>query len=395
MKISKIIMFVGGVETLDYFSMRMGEEYKRMGYQVFYYDLQDVTAAKKVRKYIRSKETIMITFNFEGLEQENGIYEPSRGYLWQQLGVPCYNIVADHPYFYHDRLENLPRDYHHISIDKNHRAYLRKYYPKYDDFGFLPLAGTPLCSKEEQKLIADRNTDVLLVGNYTTLSFFEPHIEWINEEYAQFYRGIIKDLTAETDSTVEAMEERHCNRELGETQLDELRSAFHKMTFIDLYIRNYYRGAVVQMLVDAGIEVTVIGKGWDELPCEQRENLTILPQTDSIACLQAMKDAKIALNVMPWFKDGAHDRIFNGILNGCVSVSDTSKYLSEQLPQGMGVWYYQLSELEQMPQMITELLEDNDKLQHIVDTGYNLVKEKHTWEQRAHELLEMIKLQCE
>lgn len=36
--------------------------------------------------------------------------------------------------------------------------------------------------------------DVILTGNYTKLSFFEPYINWINEEYAAFYRGIIDDL---------------------------------------------------------------------------------------------------------------------------------------------------------------------------------------------------------
>lgn len=50
-----------------------------------------------------------------------------------------------------------------------------------------------------------------------------------------------------------------------------------------------------------------------------------------------LADAKVSLNVMPWFKDGAHDRVFNSILNGAVCVTDPSRYLEEELHEGEGV----------------------------------------------------------
>ncbi|MFR5456826.1 MAG: hypothetical protein ACLTH6_03700 [Dorea longicatena] len=37
----RIVLLVGGVETLAYFSIQMGNEWKRMGYKVFYFDLED------------------------------------------------------------------------------------------------------------------------------------------------------------------------------------------------------------------------------------------------------------------------------------------------------------------------------------------------------------------
>lgn len=86
-----------------------------------------------------------------------------------------------------------------------------------------------------------------------------------------------------------------------------------------------------KVLVDAGIQVDVFGKGWDELTCGHPENMILHPQITSEECLKAIAASKISLNVMPWFKDGAHDRVFNSILNGTVSVTDTSKYLCGEL----------------------------------------------------------------
>ena len=384
----RIVMVVGGVETLEYFSYQMGKTFAELGYPVFYYDLKDeVTSAKRLRKFIRTGDTVLVTFNFEGLEKEPGVYKEGIGYVWDEYRIPCYNIAADHPYYYHDRLIDLPKEYHHISIDKFQEQYFKEFYPEFHHQGFLPLAGTELSCEQGED---GRYMDVIMTGNYTPPSFCEKHIHWINEEYAAFYQGIIDDLIANPNQTVEEAELSACEREMGHTPYDEIRIAMHRMIFIDLYVRNYWRGEAVKALVDAGIKVDVFGKGWEELSCEKPENLRIHPQTTSLACLQHLQHAKVSLNVMPWFKDGAHDRVFNSILNGAVCVSDKSKYLCEELGEGEGVCYYELQELAKLPYIVQDLLQDESKMQDIVSKGVEKVRSKHTWAQRAEQIINWI-----
>lgn len=410
----RIVMFEGGVETLAYFAHRMAEQFERMGYSVFFYDLQNEEhSAKKLRKFIRPRETALVTFNFQGLEKETGVYRAGIGYIWDDYGIPCYNIAADHPYFYDDRLRELPKDYHHISIDRRQQAYFREFYPEYRQAGFLPLAGTELATAAASggaelatdavaaaasggtelaaAAVSGKRYDVILTGNYTKLSFFEPYINWINDEYAAFYRGIIDDLLAHPARTVEEVALAHCEREMGKEPNDQLRIALHKMIFIDLYVRNYWRGLAVRTLVNAGITVHVVGKGWEELEdVTQPENLIVHPQTDSLTCLQMLSESKVSLNVMPWFKDGAHDRVFNSILNGAVCVTDTSKYLCEELSEGEGVCYFTLEEIGRLPEIVRELLADEARLRETVERGKKKVREKHTWAKRAETLAEWI-----
>lgn len=404
----RIVMFTGGVETLEYFARQMAIQFEKMGYLVFFYDLRDEEhSAKKLRKFIRAGETVLVTFNFQGLEKEMGVYKEGVGYIWDGYKIPCYNIAADHPYFYHDRLSDLPRDYHHISIDRCQEAYFKEFYPEFRHEGFLPLAGTRLehgmqdglCSVcadgaddgiFEQEL-REKHYDVILTGNYTKLSFFEPYINWINDEYAQFYREIIRELIEHPHQTVEQVALVHCEREMGKEPNDLLRIAFSKMIFIDLYVRNYWRGEAVRTLVNAGIQVDVVGKGWEELEdVDCSKNLHIHPQTDSLTCLQMIQQSKVSLNVMPWFKDGAHDRVFNSILNGAVCVSDTSKYLCEELKEGEGVCYYDLEHIDELPVKVTQLLQDEARMQDIVSRGKAKVLDKHTWAQRAVQVVEWI-----
>ena len=402
----RIIMFSGGVETLEYFAYQMAKQFEKMGYLVFFYDLKNEEhSAKKLRKFIRPEETVLVTFNFQGLEKEAGVYREGIGYVWDTYRIPCYNIVADHPYFYHERLRDLPKDYHHISIDRLQEAYFKEFYPEFKHEGFLPLAGTMLVSgqidgrerndadvaEDEACRLADieKCYDVILTGNYTKLSFFEPYINWINEEYAAFYRGIIEELIAQPHRTVEEVALKHCEREMGKEPNDELRIALSKMIFIDLYVRNYWRGKVVRTLVNAGIVVDVVGKGWEELEdIKCLENLHIHPQTDSVTCLKMIRQSRISINVMPWFKDGAHDRVFNSVLNGAVCVSDTSKYLCEQLKEGEGVCYYELEEIEALPDKVKDLLQNETKMQDIVARGRAKVLDMHTWAKRAEQVAE-------
>jgi len=395
----RIVMVVGGVETLEYFSYQMGKTFAELGYLVFYYDLKDeVTSAKRLKKFIRTGETALVTFNFEGLEKEPGVYKEGLGYVWDAYRIPCYNIVADHPYYYHDRLLDLPEEYHHISIDKFQEQYFKEFYPEFHHLGFLPLAGTELSEQTVAVEVDEvcrqakmgRYMDVIMTGNYTPPSFCEKYIHWINEEYAAFYQGIIDELIANPNQTVEAAELAACEREMGHTPYDEIRIAMHRMIFIDLYVRNYWRGEAVKALVDAGIVVDVFGKGWDELECRKPENLRIHPQTTSLACLQHLQHAKVSLNVMPWFKDGAHDRVFNSILNGAVCVSDKSKYLCEELKEGEGIRYYDLTCLEQLPYIVQEILHNENMMQDIVANGIGKVRECHTWASRAKQIINWI-----
>ena len=161
----------------------------------------------------------------------------------------------------------------------------------------------------------------------------------------------------------------HCEREMGENTYKDLRMALHRMIFIDIYVRNYWRREAVKVLVDAGIQVDVFGKGWDELTCGHPENMILHPQTTSEECLKAIAASKISLNVMPWFKDGAHDRVFNSILNGTVSVTDTSKYLCGELKEGRGVCYYDLAHMEKLPELVRDLLADDARREEIVRAG--------------------------
>lgn len=383
----KVLFFEGDIETQGYFSRQIAEAMQKMGHEVFLYDLGNPwSSTEKFFRFFEKGNTVLINFNFHGMSGETYFLDENDVMMWDALAIPSYNIVVDHPMYYHHFLEKVPGNYHHISIDRNHEKYMRRFFPEIASGPFLPLAGTQLYPNKSNVPIAYRKYDVMMVGNYCVPKTFEKFITRIDDEYTAFYYGMIDDLLANPHRTVEEVAEAHLTAELGEVPEEELKKTMAALTFIDLYVRYTLRGKIVQMLVDAGIKVHVFGDGWDLLPCKHRENLMLMNHLDSVGCLKKLCQARISLNVMPWFKDGAHDRIFNSMLNGAVCLTDSSIYLDSILHDDVDSRIYSLKQLEDLPEITEKLLADPDHMQEIADMGYHLAKAGHTWAHRAMQL---------
>lgn len=387
------MFFVGDIETQGYFSLQIAEEMKRLGHEIFIFDLSKPWSStqKFFGSFFEKGNTVLINFNFHGMSGEDYFLDENGRSMWDALQIPSYNIVVDHPMYYHHFLEKVPSNYHHISIDRNHEKYMRRFFPEIENGPFLPLAGTQLYKDRSNVPISHRRYDVVMVGNYCIPQTFEKYITRIDEEYTAFYYGMIDELFAKPWRTVEEVAQEHLLREIGEVPEEELKKAMASLTFIDLYVRYTFRGRAVQELADAGIKVHVFGDGWDRLECKHPENLILMNNLDSEGCLKKLRQTKLSLNVMPWFKDGAHDRIFNTMLNGAVCLTDSSIYLDDILEDQKNSAIYSLSEMEKLPEIAGALLEDVDKMQSIADSGYQLAQEGHTWAHRAgvlHKLVE-------
>lgn len=388
-------MFKGDIETTAYFSMQMEKSFIKEGYETFFYDYQkEAESVSGLLRFIAGGKTAVVTFNYHGLCGESEVvYDKEKGeYLWDAFDIPCINIVVDHPFYYHRFLEHMiPKRYIHISIDRNHERYMEEYFPEVERGPFLPLGGTSLFPAGDYKPIKERSMDIVFTGNYVPPENFNVYIERAGDEYTKFYMGILDELKAYPDRLLEDVAKEHLLREIPEATHEEIRETLGNMIFLDMYIRFYFRGEAVRILTEAGYPVHVFGSGWEDLVCAKKENLLIGGGLDSLGCLQKISDGKISLNVMPWFKEGAHDRIFNSMLNGAVSLTDSSVYLDGFLKQKENAVIYSLKELEKLPVYAEELLQNQGKMQEIADAGFAMAKEFHTWEQRAQEITKILR----
>ena len=85
-----VIMFKGGVETQEFFSIAMAHTFEAEGYNVYWFDLlvrqESSLLLQSFLEQNRCKEIIIFTFNFSGISGEAGLYgdEWKTGNLWDE-----------------------------------------------------------------------------------------------------------------------------------------------------------------------------------------------------------------------------------------------------------------------------------------------------------------------
>ncbi len=383
----KIVLMIGGTETLEYFSYQLKQGFEAIGYKTFLFDQRmEEESAEALYKFADPYDTILVTFNFDGIHYETSLFGADGISIWNKRKIPCVNIVVDHPFYYPELYDIIPDIFYNIYIDRYHGQYIRKFYSHIKCGPFLPLGGTSLYPDGSFPDIDKRPYDIIFTGNYTPPEEFDQYIIRNGEEYADFYNDIIDDLIANPNQPDDAVIERHILKEIPDASYDQLRKTLPNMIFIDTYIRFYFRGEVVKSLIDNGIKVHCVGKGWNRLCCRRPENLTYTSGVLSKGCLEALSQSKLSLNVMPWFKDGAHDRIFNSMLNGAICLTDHSKYLDEILIPNKNVVFYDLKQLEMLPFIVHSLLSNKEYMEHIQKDAFKYAIENHTWHNRAKAL---------
>ena len=172
-------------------------------------------------------------------------------------------------------------------------------------------------------------------------------------------------------------------------ELCQLIEEFH---FVDLLAVSYYREKVVRTLVENGVKVTLFGTGWECCDWLDNPNLDFRGRVSADEIVEIMHDSKIVLSTMTWFKDGAHDRVFNGMLSGALAVTDSSKYMREEFVSSDDIdetkddlVMFELEQMETLPKKVQSLLNNLDQAQLIADRGYKKAF-SHTWAARAEEL---------
>lgn len=412
----KLIMFMGGVETLEYFSMEIANYLEEKGYEIFWYNLL-VGASETVRlkEYIdanKGEDFVAFTFNHEGIAGEEGLYYDTKDdyntihhVIWDESNVKVINMVVDHPLYYHKYHKYLPKNYYQINIDKNHYDYMRLFYPEIKNVSFMLTAGMEL--NKNGDIIEDcaylpmdkRDYDIVFTGNFTPKYILQKSIERMGPEYISFYENVLQALIDNPKETVEKIGQEALKNEIEDISLKDMKEAMTTFAYCDLAVRFHYRELIIRALTDMDFKVAVVGDGFDLMQIKKRDNLINLGYGDTRKCLNYISQAKISLNVMPWFKAGAHDRIFTSMLNGAVLLTDSSEYLEENILNDSNSIRYDLETLrkyetsgfdirllEDLKSELEDYLTDNEKLSKMANTAYSFAKNRHDWRARAKEI---------
>ena len=386
----RIILFYSGIESFNYFTDEIIKELHNLGHETFILDLRDANntpghSLKDLYEFTKAPVDAAI-----GYDQMPTI-GPAYVELWNELNIPVISIFMDPPFRFGDYNRVLPKSYLRFCCDIEHVTWCKRFCSDtIPNVYFLPHGAT--VPDKEPPSWENKKYDILFSGTYYRP---ESYIRTISEKYSGAVRKILLEaiefMKTNTSFSFPAAIDRILS--YADYNADDLTrlSVMESGEEADWYIRMYYREKVIDSVLNSGRDLWVLGRGWENYPQYNHPHFHHISERVPFAdSLDIMADAKINLNVMPWYKDGTHDRIFNTLLRHSVPLTDPSTYLKENFIDRNSIYYYDLTKLDMIPEIIEDILTDPLKVKLLILKGIAIVHEKYTWDKLIKSILNAV-----
>ena len=357
----RFLLFYGSVDSLNHYTDAIEMRLRELEHETYIVDTVKFDE-NEVLKWVSA--TVHGAILFDGI----GFWMKE---LFDKLHIPVINILVDHPMTFGYCMKSPPQKYIQFSPDEYHVEFSKRFYNIENTF-FLPHMGT----------LFEKNRDTFIVKEIPLLfgGWYKPY----NESYQIIksnYPDKIKLLFFEV---ITLLLERNylpleiafeqCLENLGwEISDKQLASALRLAKPVDEFIRMYYRSRVLETIIKSGMPITIIGAGWEKFAPASMKNVHRLSRVNFKDMEQYMQRAEIVLNVMPWFKAGTHERIFNALLCGACPFTDSNPWLLEHFPEKEMCMYYSLGELDRIPMQIYDLHNDASLRAKVISQGKEYV----------------------
>lgn len=325
--------------------------------------------------------------------------------LPELFDAPFYNYILDHPLYHHDALIAKLTDSRCICVANEHEVYIKKYYPHVHSVFTNSLPGS--VGDSATLKFEERQNRILFCGTYEDP---ERYMKLMNElpktlgikckQMAEVMLGNT-DMTLEDALSCDAPQQNRTTWKQKTVITNKILPEQMKVYFlVDAYVRHTRRKRVLCEMIKAELPLDLYGNGWELLIGEgmKRDVLSKGPRMGRICRYPAVSyenyvnlvgKYRIALNMMPGFMDGSHDRITCAMRNGTAVITDRNLYIDR---------HYQLVTKSFLPEeplqaveMSNRLLEDTYLAGQLADRGKRYGDQNHTWESLADRLLADLK----
>ena len=375
-----IVFIKGAVRILDYFvdSMAAGipnaivldfskmDEYCNQVSQIYHH---------------LSEDTIVVTFNNTGIETGRG---GSSMAIWEEKNVRFYNIIVDHPLLYLKAFPYFFPNMHIVMVDRGHCEFMKKNMPWLENqISFLPHGGTDAGLYRNEQ----RDVDVLISCSMDRENDEYPAIACLKGREKEFYTYCREQYERNIYLQADEIVDRYCECHFVDcTNEDRLLMCFAAYSYVEGSFIHRQKMMLLDALAAGGLSVTVQGPLWEE-------NIGLLPSNVQVCgsltpgeCVEKIGHAKVLVNIHPNFTKGAHDRVFNAMLNGTVCVTNKSRYLESRFLSGQDILYVDFDDLQHTVSEIKNILADDALRDEMRSNAYKKVQED-TWIERFFQLI--------
>lgn len=240
----------------------------------------------------------------------------------------------------------------------------------------------------------DKVYDVVFVG-----SSYDPEVclqRW-KHSYDPKVQTVLHEASQRTLSEPETAFTQALSIAIKEHQIQDPGLDFVELAReVDTYTRALDRVELLRNIKDAEVHVFG-GRGWQDGEEDARdwrelldgkENIVVHPSVAFEQAQEIMRQSKICLNSMPFFKHGTHERVLLALAAEAVVVSSPSSYLESYIEDERGFFTYTHGKWDELNTLLRQLLSDESSRQEAAERGRKVVGIEHSWHVRAGQLID-------
>lgn len=376
----RLLMLLGksGYGALNNYLKELGAAFKDMGYEVEYFDGTQINYGERLYDITLKNE-------YKAIFACNAILTG-----WDKLvlkdSIFCC-LMFDHPVQLFERIRVADENVVIIHCDSCSANYIAKYCSNVGSVGFVPLSGSYVMDKIPYN---KRKYDIVFTGsNNSSNDLYVNEISVLKPSDRIIADILIKKMKDRPMITQQQSLEEYFNESGQEVTNVFFHNTMGRLRNVEAYMRAWIREQIIRSIVDGGIKINIFGRNWENFECKHPENIIRMDGCGETS-LHTVANSRIALNVMPWFRGGFQERIASAMLCGAIALTDSSTYIEDNFINGEDIVTFDPAKPQEIPEIITSLLNDQEKAESIAKSGYNKAIKNHTWKNRAVDVMEII-----
>lgn len=365
-----IILIKGILEVLDYFIDAMAAEDD----DIIVFDINNPEETLLPYADRIDKNTMVVTFNNVGTNFS----------IWKNLGVTICNIFVDHPAFY---VSMITRDYFAgykvLCIDRHHVDYLHGLFPQIkDSVMFMPHGGVDKNGRN-----AAKDIDILYAGGFVKEETITLNPLPFEHDSEQFYKYAVEYYDNNPNRQPQDVVDAYMTHYGYTFSVEEYYVMVDRLLkSLGFMYQARRRQKLIGYLAEAGMHIHICGGDcWEKTISKYPDNITYHGKISPDECINMICRSKVLINDHPNFTAGSHERVFNGMLNGAVVLSNLNEYLGERFKDNEDILFWDGMNYDEAVDKIKHVLEDDSLREQVVQNAYEKVQ-KDKWSDRLSEI---------
>lgn len=307
------------------------------------------------------------------------------------------NFLYDHPLNIPDHIQMPLKDYYILTWDGDYAQYIRDFYPNVTDSFRVLTVGTvrepALDDMNSMNMFkAFRPYDVVFVGSYHDYRKRLGEVKQIYKEMGKLAGCFLEEMKHFPNQNVRMCLDKVLEYLAVKASNDEFTNLLSRLRPIYRCMLDYTREKIIRFLLGQGITLHVFSESWEDWPHDD-DKLIVHPPLLGDQMEELLLKSKISFNIMSGHKDGFTERIVNSMLCGAAVVTDKSIYIEEKFENQVELCTFDLEHIQDIPQIIRKLLENEDWRLEITERAYQAAVQNFTGRKQALEFIDIIRAQ--